>query len=132
MKAAELRMGNLVYNPTLKEIRTIDYLDIRDFFERRLFNDFEPIPITSEWLEKFGFVKKDIVWKDGSVSKDCYQLSWYYVRFEFTDPALIFFCKKSADNENIYIANIEHIHQLQNIWFALRHEELTIKKETAV
>lgn len=150
MKIKELRIGNWVRTCTPDMPIMIPHIDARvegiTIFHEVEFcysplnnNGFKMptkhiigIPITVEWLEKFGFNKKDIVWNDNSTSKDCYCLSWYYVKFEFTDPALIFFCKKSVDNENIFIANIQYIHELQNICFALRHQELTIKKEIAV
>ena len=78
---------------------------------------FEPIPLTGEWLLKFGF-KKDL-------GNDLYLEStstsffvWQNNRVELLD-----------NKNNICISYCEYVHQLQNLYFALTGEELTIKEE---
>jgi hypothetical protein len=113
MKANELRIGNLVYNPNLKEVRTLDILDIRDYAEQRLIKDFEPIPLTEEWLVKFRFVKEiDDLYLDLSSSF----LIW------FNDDEFLHY----KSNQLETICSIKYVHQLQNLYFALTGEELTI------
>jgi len=107
MKANELRIGNLVYNPNLKEVRTLDILDIRDYAEQRLIKDFEPIPLTEEWLVKFGLmsIKTELgFWNNGDA---------IYFSYGF---------EKSIE--------LKYVHQLQNLYFALTGEELKCNEVT--
>ena len=118
MKASELRIGNLVnYGRVTSEVSRVDKL----FFyveasETPTFSKDEgrgatPIPLTEEWLFKFGFErngKKLTFWKIDLVE----------------DEEGIF----SFDEARIYI-DVKYVHQLQNLYFALTGEELTLKSE---
>ena len=80
-----------------------------------------PIPLTPEWLERFGFITK--------IKGD-----------DFHDKALwkhpstdYLYCESGCfvDNSGYYgdycdIGDIKHVHQLQNLYFALTGEELAI------
>lgn len=73
------------------------------------------MPLTEEWLIKFGFEK--IKERDGS----------YYnhsIDYHYNNGALSVGC----DNENGYEIpiKIEYVHQLQNLFFALTGKELSI------
>jgi hypothetical protein len=83
--------------------------------------DFEvdPIPLTEEWLVKMGFIEID--------GND------YYRFFDLGDFR-VFLHKKNSScfihyNQHTvdYLTNNIHVHQLQNLYFALTGEELTIK-----
>ena len=70
--------------------------------------DFKPIPLTEEWLLKFGFTfNKEHGWFNGDLFEfkinDLFELDWY---------------------EN---APLKHVHQLQNLYHALTGKELKIK-----
>ncbi len=84
-------------------------------------NKLQPIPLTEEWLLKFGFNKEP----DKSFTK--------------RDIA-IFLDKRFSSNlfmqENqgdftwfSYECKIEYVHQVQNLYFALTGEELILKSE---
>lgn len=124
MKANELRIGSYVQISD-----KIIIMDTRIFHAViHGFPGYEPEPIllTEEWLVKFGFVKKcnsgrsdDLIYwdridislfinYDGSINLGC-ELS------EYED------CVPFNENE------IKYVHQLQNLYFALTGEELTIK-----
>jgi hypothetical protein len=80
--------------------------------------DLQPIPLTEEWLLKFGFE-----WK-GLISK-----GRYLTIFTPCGKALVF-----KDNYFIFAGvtietQIQYVHQLQNLYFALTGEELTFKSE---
>lgn len=89
-------------------------------------SDCKPIPITAEWLERFGFIKT-------------YKI--YYLQIEgHSHDGVYFRADKDREGENYYIdclcrgnhfANIpiNYIHTLQNLYYALTGEELTIKTE---
>ena len=111
MKANELRIGNLVYlwhNALEYSEFEANYTAIRQIHQG--IEAYTPIPLTEEWLLKFGF------------EKDCdiYTLGVYTMY--------------SDDNNDLYFCffmygdwekKIEHVHQLQNLYFALTGEELT-------
>ena len=117
MQANELRINNLiavkgfcvkVSKETFKHIEDGKVLEA------------EPIPLTEEWLIKFGFEKSiDEYWTiDGS------SLWWLLSKSKNVGIKLM-------DNEVFGVMNrykIEYVHQLQNLYFALTGKELTIKE----
>jgi hypothetical protein len=110
IKANELRIGNLVYDNlggTLK---------IKGISLESGLSHIKPIPLTEEWLLKFGFERQENNWK--TMDLHFATISWE----RLAGTALSF------EKESIYLPNIKHVHQLQNLYFALTREELTIKE----
>lgn len=134
MKASELRIGNLV-GLNLAEFkenffRMIEIADhacvvtdrIRDNttnVDREYFEceELEAIPLTAEWLERFGFEK----YEDTEGEK-------------LTRHGKILLNKRFAlrysdTNDDWYYSTaivVQHVHQLQNLYFALTGTELTL------
>ena len=116
MKSSELRIGNYVYfHGDVEEINMVDGYGIigREEQPSCPIEEFEPIPLTEEWLLKFGFEKNDnnqFILMEGSVD--------------------ILFNKDlngwTCDGINFSINMTEHVHQLQNLYFALTGEELIL------
>ena len=79
--------------------------------------DPEPIPLTEEWLVKFGFELED--------EKIYYHLDSYEDIY-ITKTSYSFSIYNATHFTNIK-QGIKHVHQLQNLYFALTNEELTIK-----
>lgn len=82
--------------------------------EKRL----QGIPLTEEWLLKFGFEEMEF--------ENCFSIN--YAPFEFKVellPKEDFIIFKNR-NENTHHAQCKYVHQLQNLYFALTGEELTI------
>jgi len=105
MKAEHLRLNNLVKVNWEDEHRWCAL----DFWEGI---EFEPIPLTEEWLERFGFEEDDSVgWLKRFDKSDSF----------FIDLSFMYWGENSV--------KLTHVHQLQNLYFALTGEELTIKKE---
>ena len=104
MKATELRIGNyyLAFGVDLKQVETLT--------KDKILIDFTPIPLTEEWLLKLGFYK----YKGNN--SDCFLNG-----FETACNMTMLFWKGNQ------IKNIKYVHQLQNLYFALTGEELTIK-----
>jgi hypothetical protein len=79
--------------------------------------ELEPIPLTAELLEKCGF-EKDGIYPDGKsfVFNGKYYLTgtWFKVH-------------TSCGTFKVLNENIEYLHQLQNLIFALTGKELEIK-----
>ena len=77
------------------------------------------IPITPEWLEKIGFEKDEthniyVLWQPESGPEMGFTCEYRYVYLSRND------CHENLEH-------IKHIHQLQNLYFALTGEELEIK-----
>lgn len=141
IKASELRIGiHVLHNDALVEVKgfiknddslgtIIVYIDsepIPNYSKKPVSpKDIDPIPLTPEWLERCGLElrKEDKIWQIqvGNTS---------YLEIEAEEP---FMCGVTPETWRdicpIYIWNeIKHVHQLQNIYFALTGEELTIKQ----
>lgn len=121
MKASELRIGNwLNWFSTYHCNGYFDkQLEIEDFTQTDL-SSARPIPLTEEWLLKFGFEKK----------LNCSNMIYYIL----ADKCLLEYnlTHNIADivkkvNLDLFI-DIKHVHQLQNLYFALTNEELTLKQ----
>lgn len=108
MEAHELRLGNLVKHKEDKEVidATIGTLCNIELYE--------PIPLTEEWLLKFGFEKKSF---DMNMGKFKLTASTRIIK---EDKLGAFHYKKAG-----YISTV---HQLQNLYFALTGTELEQKK----
>jgi len=129
MKANELRIGNWVHN-TNKDVRVKSLSD--DSFmsivtEPNLIGathggDIHPIPLTEEWLVKFG-------WDNGMITKGFNRV---YVKLNCTvstpsgDEFIygIYVCKKRNGVGDL-ITQVKYVHSLQNIYFSLTGEELS-------
>ena len=111
MKAEDLRLGNYVELEGL--ICKLNRTTLSAILQGR-YNELKPIPISEKILLNCGFETIENNWK----VLDCFylKLSWerlagFWLTFE---------------NESIYLSHIKHLHQLQNIFFSLTNEELTI------
>ena len=104
MKASELRIGNWFKEDileqtyaqiTAEDILCLDCDPLDDFYK--------PIPLTEEWLIKFGF-------------KKAYETCYQYKDFILNDKFIMM-------DIDITI-QLKHVNQLQNLYFALTGEEL--------
>jgi len=142
MKTQELRIGNLIniiyWNPhpdrpswekntcEIATLRSNTLVGVKingwQIINKNIEN-IEPIILTDEWLIKFGFEKKttDYIKKVGEKTiiidfdKEVYGL-----------PQVFYSPTKAVRFFNLE-TNIQYVHQLQNIYFAITVEELTIK-----
>jgi hypothetical protein len=113
MKANELRIGNLIdtgdfHIPSCKGI----YEMKNDWFTYS--NMFNPIPLTEEWLLKFGF-KQDETYCSIHIKYgiELMNIANKYFRGYYRGATIAI--------------DIQYVHQLQNLYFALTGEELTVK-----
>lgn len=107
MKTTELRIGNLVEffvgaKPNDWQYNTIDYKDLE------YISQYRPIPLTEEWLLKFGFEK---VWHEFFLNGFCI----------FKDSDNFYY---SLRDEGMMDVCIIYVHQLQNLYNALTGQEL--------
>lgn len=146
MKANELRIGNKLIN----EGYIIDVASIHkehiEFWGNGVYgecfiNEAEPIPLNEEWLVKFGFEN----WGLGTQYINEYESYIRYVLHNVLDGTSNFevhYIKSTYGNTEDYQyviscdeddrvnwgKDIECVHQLQNLYFALVGEELTINE----
>ena len=117
MKANELRIGNyvevFVSFCLIKEEQVIDIMcdSINTkSHENMTFDYIEPIPLTEDWLLKFGFKM---------ISKHQFRKGIWGC-----DLRTKSFFKYMANDKINHIADCEYVNQLQNLYFALTGEEL--------
>ena len=133
MKANELRIGNYVHHNERNHLSShLDsYLTVCELTEKSITTfyhschggiqvvrnkkDYQPIPLTEEWLLRFGFLKTH---KNAEWTIDAFRVCKTYDE-DFVYP----------DWDINYIA-LPYVHQLQNLFWALCGKELTIKEET--
>ena len=112
MEATELRIGNYVeaegYYP-FGDIDGIEKETVRIGVTSYLLSAILPIKLTEEWLLKFGFVKGIGEYRIGNYSYNIWNKMVYVKEEEVTKVDLLF------------------VHQLQNLFYSLCGEELTIK-----
>lgn len=105
MNKQELRIGNYVNHNGFAPI-TIDAVDIIHCQQHP--EAYKPIELTEEWLLKLGFIIDNGWFKIGYLK--LFPIRDLYYR------AIVPITK-----------DIKYVHQLQNLYFALTGEELTIK-----
>lgn len=140
MKANELRIGNYVtvdnekYHPKLKSVvllvQAIDYnrdtenknthsinLEHINQEENKYYESYaqfikfiNPIPLTEEWLVKFGFNNKGNKYTIDNSRIIC------HLKIDI-----------KVSGSKYRLNHIKNVHQLQNLYFALTGEELTIE-----
>ena len=121
----ELRIGNFI-SPMGKSVTKVEGFDIyndmilsSDFAERK--NDFfEPIPITEEWLLKFGFKDRSGTLKNEmsyGIEIGKMEIAWYRqdnkTRFQTIENGFI-------------MKYVTYVHELQNLYFALTGNDLPL------
>jgi hypothetical protein len=133
MKASELRIGNLLeFSNGIQPTKTVTVG--RRFFSSASIEtedgDFEitgyykPIPLTEDWLEKFGFEKYEFLKNRFRYKKGV---------FEFRRGVDLLMMGRHgkamrwASCIGLFSYHYEYVHQLQNLYFAITGEELTTK-----
>lgn len=115
MKANELRLLNFV---NYRGVDIILYSNYELYKALVNIKDIEPIPLTEEWLLKFGFDRHNNLFFSNHDYFSYIELDAYGC------DGLYGYCL--SDERSIY-HKLEHVHQLQNLYFALTGEELTLK-----
>jgi len=118
MKANELRIGNYVMKDGYEII--VSPYNISELYVVVPLDEYEPIPLTEEWLIKFGFdeYESDVNVRrfyDKTIWLCCYKhgFNGYWLRY-YMGPS---------------VQKLIYVHQLQNLYFALTGQELNYEKE---
>jgi hypothetical protein len=121
MKAQDLRIGNKIFYRN--KVTTVNWQELKWIQEGN--NNFQPIPLTEEWLLNFGFSTTD--YKNGYIGID-HKAGGIITDFVLTYPLVIGEFQKHFiwEHSKFKYNELKYVHQLQNIFFALTNEELTI------
>ena len=141
MEATELRIGNYFIPPNTgtNESATVMYLGLKQgieiFINSHKSSECKPIPLTEELLLRFGFEENPDfdrleLYKQINVSE--IENRVIYLTFMFDKNHKLLFkkmeCSQERDAGNNdwcdYDININYVHQLQNLYFALTGKEL--------
>ena len=110
----ELRIGNWVEKSLLDKSISMGYqIKAFDFKEWENYI-YKPIPLTEEWLKKFGFEKEK-----------CDNKIWYELKPKNAPLFCQGYSKKLCE---VFVEHLDvrvkYVHQLQNIYFVLTGKEL--------
>ena len=109
MEASSLRIGNLIKDCQDKKYYTVTIEILQEIVGGMDF--YEPIQLNEKWLIKFGFVS--------SMFEDNVFIHYNGMKYFLETQQLHFLTIE---------LNFKYVHILQNIYFALTGEELTIKE----
>lgn len=132
MKANELRIGNYVEHNGNWSYRDhsapkIIQWEESDFYalgESTIFlEDIKPIQLTEEWLLKFGFEKNK-----SNKNRFIHYISGFEIERQGSKFAYAVWGGEDAPFLTQFFGHHNYVHQLQNLYFALTGEELTIKQ----
>ena len=139
MKASELRIGNLVYvtdnltNLIFKEITPINIhnlMHLTGWDKSPVDIEFEPIPLTEEFLLKFGF--EPINKHDNTFITYADWTHNYFLQLDVRkgDNKYLILDNSFDDLRAFSMVDIEYVHQLQNLYFALTGNELKYEEQS--
>jgi hypothetical protein len=137
MEATELRIGNNVLRHGV--VVNVDARSIFDIWDNSGINilGYKPIPLTEEWLLKFGFEKeesKPSAKHHNYFSKyiSDYKYCFTYAEFREDFGVYIEYTDSSDPNDDgikyPFCFGIKYVHQLQNLFFSLTETELSLAK----
>ena len=130
METNELRIGNYLFDDETNDIMIVSRIETEEYTEWNSGNEFNiiclkngfnktyfegnfrPIPLTEDILLKCGF-KKEL---DAFYRKNKSQM----IEVCFHDNGIL------ITNQSVCLSSIKYLHQLQNLYFALTNQELTI------
>lgn len=128
MEVQELRIGNLVnHEQTTHVIKSIGGSRVSSVWIRGTDNDvynssikhIKPIPLTEEWLVSFGFRRKEKI-----VNEDVYVKGSLGIFPDYN--IVVYYVETCKDGSHTIPITLKYVHQLQNLFFCLCGEELTL------
>lgn len=111
MKANELRLGNYVMDG--HDIEKVNYKMIEMLVKNQA--EFDPIPLTEDWLLKFGF-SKHLVY-------DFYSYNYFYFESFYDEGYFLV-----VEGGHVNTKGIKYVHDLQNLLYDLEGKELTLNE----
>lgn len=128
MRAEELRIGNWI---TAKDFKGPFQVAANTFSDVTLHNVngkdfFKPIPLTEDWLKRFGFESHSPGLFRVKIHPDQNRyLETMLPSRDFWDMTIIIVKERSEDVE-LWIRAVKYVHELQNLIHSLTGEELKL------
>lgn len=122
VESKHLRIGNLVQDGDVVRVvesitpTGINFSNYYEGYSECDISYISGIPITEEWLERSGFNKN----KDKYVLGQLYINSTFSLWYEGID--------ETGEEFELCYVTLKYVHQLQNLYFVLKGEELTIQE----
>lgn len=120
MEKQDLRYGNIVRDIESERVGTVITIGKRTASVKlefstltQSFDEYEPVELTEDYLFRLGFEKRD-------------DQKYYHTKFDRTWVSLDSILVKWYGNALGGIMMLDYVHQLQNIFFAINHEELNL------
>ncbi len=112
MRKSDLRIGNWVFDSEGFEYQIEGYELYINLIE-----DYTPIPITQEWLERLGF-EYTKYYQNFRIKAGDYFNSIKYIDDEW--------CYNNDDSDAgcYFVTTVQYVHELQNLYHAINKEEL--------
>lgn len=136
MEAKNFRIGNFVNAGFKNEKKRSTHemtgsciLDLYANAEKGVFK-YDPIPLTDEWINKFGF--DDAEYKKGYTGVEFRTnmiLDFVLTKPEFMGKWQDYYAYDLGQHRFV---PLNYVHQLQNLFFAITSTELTVKQEVSV
>ncbi len=117
MTSKELRIGNLIL--FRKETIIVNWQELK-WIQDGLTLGYEYIPLTEDWLLKFGFK----LYPSGSYCVDLFGTDNYLAVDVKYNKGFVYI---NIDDTSLKI-ELEYVHQLQNLFFSLTNTELNYDK----
>lgn len=124
--ARELRIYNWVHY--YKDKKHYDMQVMANHFENNEWENFYPIMITEQWLQRLGFIQTE----EGTWSKYCNNVNYYFDELEFhyeegEDVSVLIRQKEIGNHKEcgtVFLRDIKFVHELQNFYYAWTGKEL--------
>ena len=130
MKASDLRIGNLVNLMLNHEDFETICVDVTDLINIPHGGVYEPIPLTEEILLKLGFKNIDKGGNDFITYTDSEHNYYLQIDVRKNDGKYLILDNSFDDLRAFSMVDIEYVHQLQNLYFALTGNELKYKEQS--
>lgn len=122
LQPSELRIGNLLQDKVTKTVLKVTglnennietYVIDRSKFPLQTGWGLEPIPLTAEWLLKFG-----LQYQENYRQYKCSDAPIYFINHPGNENDLVCFLHQCS------CGNIKYVHQLQNLYLSITMREL--------
>lgn len=124
LQSKDLRIGNYVYDNHRKIVVDVALNTLRLLSYNVDDNNYTPIPLTEEWLERLGFEREE--------DEIHGEKTWDYQRdIEGRECWAEWNEKGQLEGVTIDCTNrlFKYVHEFQNLYFALTGEELELKSD---
>jgi hypothetical protein len=136
LSAQDLRIGNLVYyhiedpmdeRKEYDKIGPIDHNDLRCLVTHEDNSEYRPIPLSEEWLRKFGFSDKE--YQEGFIGIDVNHMNFVLTKPNKMGDFQEYFAWEYKNDIWPKYNELKFIHELQNLFYCLTGEELVINEQ---